>query len=97
VISGKLRAIGVASPARIKTLPDVPTLAEQGLKDFEAYAWQGLVVPSGTSHAVVAKLNKALVAALDSTAVKARFQTLGLEPLPGTPEQMASYARAGAR
>jgi tripartite-type tricarboxylate transporter receptor subunit TctC len=94
VTSGKLRAIGVASPARLKTLPDVPTLAEQGVKDFEAYAWQGMVVPAGTSDEVVVKLNKALVAALESTAVKARFQTLGLEPLPGTPEQMATYTRA---
>ncbi|WP_157269605.1 Bug family tripartite tricarboxylate transporter substrate binding protein [Azohydromonas aeria] len=94
VASGKVRAIGVASPARLKTLPEVPTLAEQGLKGFEAYAWQGLVVPSGTGDDVVARLNKALVAALESTPVKARFQTLGLEPLPGTPEQMASYVRA---
>jgi tripartite-type tricarboxylate transporter receptor subunit TctC len=93
VASGKLRAIGVASPERLKTLPDVPTLAEQGVKGFEAFAWQGLVVPAGTSDDVVVKLNKALVAALESTPVKARFQTLGLEPLPGTPEQMATYAR----
>ena len=93
VVGGKLRAIGVASPERLKTLPEVPTLAEQGVKNFEAFAWQGLVVPAGTSDDVLAKLNKALVAALDSTPVKARFQTLGLEPLPGTPEQMATYAR----
>jgi tripartite-type tricarboxylate transporter receptor subunit TctC len=93
VIGGKLRAIGVASAAWIKTLPDVPTLAEQGVKDFDAYAWQDLVVPSGTSNEVVVKLNKALVTALESAAVKACFETLGLEPLPGTSGQMVSYTR----
>lgn len=94
IASGKLRAIGVASPARIKTLADIPTLAEQGLTGYEAFAWQGLVVPAGTSPDVVAKLSKALQEALDSTPVKARFQTLSLEALPGTPQQMAAYAAA---
>lgn len=92
--SGKLRALGVASPARLKMLPDVPTLAEQGLGGFEAYAWQGLVVPAATPPATVAKLNKALVAALESDAVKSRFQSLGLEALPGTAQAMASYTTA---
>jgi tripartite-type tricarboxylate transporter receptor subunit TctC len=94
VTSGKLRALGVASPTRLKTLPDVPTLAEQGLAGFEAYAWQGLVVPAATPPATVAKLNKALVAALESDAVKSRFQSLGLEPLPGSMQAMASYTAA---
>ncbi len=88
VISGKMHAIGVASPARLKTMPDVPTLAEQGVTGFEAYAWQGLVVPAGTSPEVAAKLHKALQEALDSTMVKARFQTLaldGLLPVSRTP------------
>ena len=91
VASGKLRALGVASPARLDTMPDVPTISEQGIKDFTAYAWQGLVVPSGTSPEVVAKLAKSLQAALGSTQVKARFQALALEALPGTPQQMTSY------
>lgn len=91
ILSGKLRAIGVASPARIKTFADIPTLDEQGLKGFEAYAWQGLVLPSGTPAPVVAQLNKALQEALTQTTVKARFQVLGLESLGGTPEQMKAY------
>lgn len=92
--SGKLRAIGVASPQRLIQFDTIPTLAEQGLKGFEAYAWQGLVVPAATPADVVAALNKALVAALNTTTVKARFQTLGLEATPSTPEQMAAYAKA---
>jgi tripartite-type tricarboxylate transporter receptor subunit TctC len=94
ITSGKLRAIGVASPKRLPTMPDVPTLAEQGLAGFEAYAWQGLVAPAAAPPEMVAHLNKVLVDALNSTAVKARFQTLGLEALPGTPAQMTQYARA---
>ncbi len=94
IAGGKLRALGVASPKRLPTMPEIPTLAEQGLTGFEAYAWQGLAVPAATPPEQVAKLNKALVAALESTPVKARFQTLALEGLPGTPQQMAAYARS---
>ena len=90
---GKLKAIGVASPQRVATMPEVPTLNEQGLKGFEGYAWQGLVVPTGTPPEVVNSLSKALQTALNSTTVKARLQALGVEPLPGTPAQMASYAK----
>lgn len=93
LLSGKLRGIGVASPARLKTMADIPTLAEQGLSGFEAYAWQGLVMPTGTPPETVAQLHRALQQALDTTMVKARFQTLALEALPGTPKQMADYAR----
>ncbi|HSW04823.1 Bug family tripartite tricarboxylate transporter substrate binding protein, partial [Aquabacterium sp.] len=92
--AGKLKAIGVASLERLKVMPDIPTLAEQGLSGFEAYAWQGLVVPTGTAAELVGKLNKALIVALDSPAVKERFQSLALEALPGTPQQMASFSAA---
>lgn len=54
VSSGKLKALAVASATRLTTLPDVPTLTELGVKDFEAYAWQGLVVPAATPPAFVA-------------------------------------------
>jgi tripartite-type tricarboxylate transporter receptor subunit TctC len=94
IMSGKLKAIGVASPKPLASFDKVPTLAEQGLKGFEAYAWQGVVVPAATPPDAVAALSKALLTALDSTAVKARFQVLGLEATPSTPAAMASYASA---
>lgn len=94
ILSNKLRPLGVASPNRVKNFETIPTLAEQGLKGFEAYAWQGLVVPAATPQAVVDQLNKALLEALDTTVVKARFQTLGLELIPSSPKAMAEYARA---
>lgn len=92
ILAGKLRPIGIASVKRVRNFESIPTLAEQGLKNFEAYAWQGLVAPAGTPADVVAKLNKALLAALDSTAIKARLQVLGLEATPSTPQQMNDYA-----
>jgi tripartite-type tricarboxylate transporter receptor subunit TctC len=90
---GRLRALGVASTKRVKVLPDMPTLAEQGLADFEAFAWQGLVVPAGTSADQVAALNAALQGALASESVKARLQALAIEAMPGTPEQMNAYVK----
>ncbi|SFC58199.1 Tripartite-type tricarboxylate transporter, receptor component TctC [Polaromonas sp. OV174] len=94
IVGGNLRAIGVASAKRMDTLPEVPTLMEQGLKDFEAFAWQGLSVHSSTPPAEIQRLNNALQAALNSTPVKARFQALGVEAMPGTPEQMNTFAKA---
>jgi len=92
ITSGKVRAIGVASPQRLKSMPDIPTLAEQGLAGFEAYAWQALVVPAGAKPATVQALNKHLNDALNSTAVKARMQVLGIEPV--TPARSVSAGAA---
>jgi len=92
--AGKLHALGVASAKRLAIFPDIPTLAEQGLTGFEAWTWQGLVVPKATPAQTTAAFAKALQEALGSTLIKARFQALGLEPLPGTPEQMSAYARS---
>ena len=92
IANGKLRAIGIASPKRVKNFETIPTLSEQGLKGFEAYAWQGLVMPAGTPADIVGKVNAALLQALDTTAVKARLQVLGLEATPSNPAQMADFA-----
>jgi len=89
----KVRAIGVASPQRVGTMPDVPTISEQGLNGFEGFAWQGLVVPTGASADVVANFSKALQTALTDTRTKARLQALGVEPMPGSAAQMGSFAR----
>ncbi|MDB5885787.1 MAG: hypothetical protein JWR74_1958 [Polaromonas sp.] len=92
--AGRLRAIGIASTKPVRNFENIPTLDAQGLKGFEAFAWQGLVAPTGTPPEVIARLNAALVNSLNTTAAKARFQVLGLEPLPGTPAQMAAYAKS---
>lgn len=93
IAAGKLKPIGVASPARMKTMAEIPTLAEQGLTGFEAWAWQGLVLPVSAKPETVARFNHALQAAFASTEIKARFQALGVEAMPGTPAQMTAYVK----
>lgn len=90
----RIKLLAVASPKRLSTMPEVATVQEQGFKGFEAYAWQGLVVPAGTAPENVKKLADALQSALGQTAIKARMQAMGLEPLPGTPTQMAAYVKS---
>lgn len=94
VANDRLRAIGVASLKRVDGFENVPTLDEQGLKAFEAYAWQGLVVPKGVPAQHIEKLNAALLTALDNSEVKERLRTLGLEATPGTPAEMDAYGHA---
>ena len=94
VQGGKIRAIAVASPKRLPTLPDVATLDEQGVKGFEAFAWQGIVAPKGTPAEVITKVNQALQGALNDAPTKAKLEAMGLEITPSTPQQMDDYARA---
>lgn len=91
---GRLRAIAVTSPERLKVLPDVPTLREAGMKDFEAGAWQGVVVPTGTPPPVIAKLNTAFVTALKDPEVITKLEAQGAVPLGSTPEEYADYLRS---
>lgn len=94
VQGGKIRAIAVASPARLPTLPNVPTLDEQGLKGFEAYAWQGIVAPGATPKERVAKLSDALQSALKQADIVAKLEGMALEVTPSTAEEMDAYASA---
>lgn len=91
---GKIRAIGVASPQRLATLKEVATLDEQGLKGFEAYAWQGIVVPAATPKERVEVLAKALSGSLAQPAVRERLEAMGLEVTPSTPQAMHAYMQA---
>ena len=94
IVAGTLRPIALANLKRISTLPDIATFDEQGLKGFEAYAWQGLVGPAGLPDSIANLFNQELRAALDSTVVKAKFQALGVEPMPSTIPEMTKYADA---
>ncbi|MFG1281802.1 tripartite tricarboxylate transporter substrate binding protein BugD [Xanthobacter autotrophicus] len=79
---GKVKVYGVTTKDRVKSLPDVPTMQESGLKDFEVAVWHGVYVPKGTPKDIVDKLNAALNTALDDPKVIARFADLGTEPEP---------------
>ncbi|MDP3520654.1 MAG: tripartite tricarboxylate transporter substrate-binding protein, partial [Hydrogenophaga sp.] len=95
--AGKLRVLGVTSAGRSRALPDVPTLAEQGLKDFDASVFFGIVVPAGTPQNVVTQLNAAYAQVLQQADVKDRLSKQGLEPPPQyTPAQLAGYMRSEA-
>jgi tripartite-type tricarboxylate transporter receptor subunit TctC len=80
--AGKVRALAVTSPTRLSILPDLPTLAESGLKDFDVSVWHGLYAPKGTPKAVVDRLVVALRQALKDPAIVKRFAELGTEPVP---------------
>jgi tripartite-type tricarboxylate transporter receptor subunit TctC len=92
--SGKLVGIGVSTRNRVPSLPDVPTLIEQGLKDFEVVSWVALMAPAGTPEAIIRKLHAETVASLKEPLVRERFGTLGIEPVGNTPEQFAADIKA---
>jgi tripartite-type tricarboxylate transporter receptor subunit TctC len=95
--SGKLRAIAIASPKRAAELPDVPTMAEAGLPDFHVLSWNGLCAPAGTPRPVIDKLNKEVNRVLDMPDVKKQLETMGAEPIGGTPDEFASFIDAETR
>jgi len=86
--AGKVRLLAVTGPKRDLRLPQVPTAAEAGLKDFVLDSWVGLLAPAGTPPATVARLNEALNKALTDGAVRARLQEMGLAPEGGNPARM---------
>ncbi|MDO9194858.1 MAG: tripartite tricarboxylate transporter substrate binding protein [Rhodoferax sp.] len=84
--NGQLRALAVSSPQRLAVLPDVPTVAESGYKDFEADQWYGVVAPTGTPAAIVARLNTQINLALNTPELKARLSSEGAIATPTAPE-----------
>jgi tripartite-type tricarboxylate transporter receptor subunit TctC len=91
VKAGNLRALAVTSATRAKLLPDVPTMQEAGVKDFEFTQWLTLLAPAGTPQPVVARLNQALNAALGSKDVADKFAQQGFEPFTTSPEQTRKF------
>ncbi|MCU0950156.1 MAG: tripartite tricarboxylate transporter substrate binding protein [Burkholderiaceae bacterium] len=91
--AGRLRPLAVATSARLAALPEVPTLAEQGVADVEVFAWQGLVVPAATPREVVARLSAELGKALAAPEVANKLVDFGLEVTPGGPDAMAEFTR----
>jgi tripartite-type tricarboxylate transporter receptor subunit TctC len=91
VQSGKLRALAVTSSKRSPILPDVPTLAEAGVKGAEIHEWNALFAPAGTPEPVIEKLSAAFQKALDTAEVKARVAQLGGEMQKSNPEQARKF------
>jgi len=96
--AGKIRALAVTGPKRLQALPDVPTLAEQGVGGLDVHFWWGIVGPAGLQKPVIAKLNAEIARALGDTDMKATFAKWDIESTPGTPEAFAAYiAQESAR
>jgi tripartite-type tricarboxylate transporter receptor subunit TctC len=94
VKAGTVRGIAIVSKARAKSLPDVPTLAEQGFPGFDAAPFYGVLGPAGMDPAVVRKLNATLVKTLQSPTVMAQLQEQGFDVVAGTPDAYATLIRS---
>ncbi|MDD2728969.1 tripartite tricarboxylate transporter substrate binding protein [Malikia sp.] len=96
--SGKLRALAVTTAKRSPALPNVPTMAEAGVAGYELSPWFAVFAPAGTPKPVIDKLNRALRDAMKQPDVAARFESMGVEAVGSSPEQLASHlARESAR
>jgi len=96
VRAGRLKGLAVSSPARAEALPEVPTLAEAGLKGLEATGWHGLVAPPGTDPALAARINAAVGQVLRQPEVAERLRALGIEAVNAPPEALGARIRADA-
>jgi tripartite-type tricarboxylate transporter receptor subunit TctC len=88
--AGKLKALAVTTGKRSSALPDVPTLAEAGLKGFDIGTWFGVLAPAATPKDIVARLSTEMVKVIQSPEFRKRMDEIGGEPIGNTPEQMAS-------
>jgi tripartite-type tricarboxylate transporter receptor subunit TctC len=91
VKDGKLRALAIAGRNRIAQLPDVPTVAESGVKDYEASAWYALFAPAKTPAAIIDKLQVAIAKELRTPEAQRRLDTMGVEPVLGTPADLHRF------
>jgi len=94
VKDGKLRALAVTSRKRSPAAPELPTIDEAALPGFEAITWHGVVAPAGTPAAIIARLNREIVAILHLPEVVERLSGQGTEALGSTPEEFASYIKS---
>ena len=92
--AGKLRALATTGAKRDPALPDLPTLAEAGVRGYESGVWFGLSVPAGTPREIIVKLNAAALQAARSPEFAKRMTDLGYNLIPSTPEQMAAMLKA---
>ena len=91
VQAGKLKVIGVSKATRVALLPQVPTIAEQGVAGFESGTWQGLLVPANTPPAVLARLNAELIRIIRSPEVQERLASQGAEVVTMTPAEFTTF------
>jgi tripartite-type tricarboxylate transporter receptor subunit TctC len=91
---GRLRALGVTTLKRARVVPDIPTVAENGVPGYEVVQWYGVLAPAATPREVITKVHAAVVRVLQDPAIQAHFVNDGGEPIGGTPEEFAAVIRA---
>jgi tripartite-type tricarboxylate transporter receptor subunit TctC len=91
--SGKVRAIGIGHPTRVRSMPDVPAVAET-LPGFNNTTWYGLLAPAGTPPAIINKINAEMKKAVENPEFRKHLETIGLEPASSTPKEMGDLIRS---
>ena len=97
VQAGKLKVLGITSGKRFQTLPDIPTVAEQGLPGFEAISWSGVCAPGGTPRAIVDRIQVEVAKVLKVPEIRERLLRDGIEPVGNTPEEFLAHTRREAQ
>lgn len=92
--AGKVRPLAVLSEQRVATLPGVPTAKEAGVDNFTMSIWYGMLAPAGTPRDIVSRLSREVIKALESPDFRSRLTAIGIDPWPGTPEQLADLLRS---
>jgi len=93
VKAGKLRGLAVTMTTRSPLAPELPTVAEAGLKGFEVKSWNGVVVPTGTPKEIIARLNGEIVRILRQPDLREKFLVQGVELVPTTPEEFGAFIK----
>ena len=89
--AGRLRALALVAPRRSAALPEVPTVAEAGLRDFEVTTWYGILAPAGTPRTIITRLNAEIVRIMHVPEMKARLAAMATDPVTSTPEEFTDY------
>lgn len=92
-VSGKLRVLAVSTAKRSAAIPEVPTIAESGIPGYQTNSWNALVVPRATSAGIINRLNAELRSILGSAEMRERFLQQGIEPNPGSPEDLTRFVK----
>jgi tripartite-type tricarboxylate transporter receptor subunit TctC len=94
VQAGKLKVLGVTSPKRMPSLPNVPTIAEEGLAGYETGSWYGILAPAGTPPEIVNRLSLEINKAIQNPEVRSKLSGEGAEPVGSTPKEFGDHIRA---
>lgn len=95
--AGRVKVLAVAGPKRSRVVPDVPTLAEQGIRGADSLLWMGIVTAARVPKPIVEKLNREVNRVLDTPEVRQRFEQLGLDPEGGSPERFGGFIESEAK